>query len=312
MSYLIGILAGMCLPMQTSINTRLRRSVGSPFKASLISFIVGFLFLALLLLATGQGLGLPWFDLSAEPAWIWIGGAFGVFFLTGNILLFPKLGGVETVLLPILGQILMGLFVDHFGLFYAKEASLTAFRVMGAALVFAGVAAVSATKKAAPDEGSETPGKSLWPWRMLGVAGGMLSAAQTAINGHLGVVIGSPLKASAISFAVGVLTLAIICTAIKLRKGSLLEKGAEGGFTRGPWWMWVGGALGGIFVLGNIYLAKIIGVGMTVIVALIGTAGGGVLVDRFGLFEARRKAVTLRKAAGIAVMIAGAAMIKLL
>ena len=102
---ILGFLAGVGLPIQTSVNTRLRKKVGSPFNAALVSFLVGLLFLSALLLVTGQGLHIPFAQLLDEPAWIWIGGICGVVFLTGNILLFLKLGGVQTVVLPVLGQI---------------------------------------------------------------------------------------------------------------------------------------------------------------------------------------------------------------
>jgi Uncharacterized protein conserved in bacteria len=47
----IGVAIGIGLPIQTSINSRLRRSVGTPFLASLISFTIGTLFLAVTTLA---------------------------------------------------------------------------------------------------------------------------------------------------------------------------------------------------------------------------------------------------------------------
>ena len=92
MSIILGFLAGVGLPIQTSVNTRLRKKVGSPYNASLVSFVVALLFLSALLLITGQGLHIPLAQLLNEPAWIWIGGICGLVFLTGNILLFSKLG----------------------------------------------------------------------------------------------------------------------------------------------------------------------------------------------------------------------------
>ena len=59
----------------------------------------------------------------------------------------PKLGGVQTVVLPVLGQILMGLTIDNFGLFYSQQTSLTAFRIAGAVLVLLGVVLVSTAKE---------------------------------------------------------------------------------------------------------------------------------------------------------------------
>lgn len=48
---------------------------------------------------------------------MWIGGIMGVIFLTGNVIIFPKLGVVETIVIPILVQVVMALASDHFALF---------------------------------------------------------------------------------------------------------------------------------------------------------------------------------------------------
>lgn len=143
MSIILGFLAGVGMPVQTSVNTRLRKRVGSPYNVSLVSFLVALVFLSALLLVTGQGVHIPFAELLNEPAWIWIGGICGLVFLTGNILLFSKLGGVQTVVLPVLGQILMGLVIDDFGLFYSQKTSLSVFRIVGAVLVILGVVLVS-------------------------------------------------------------------------------------------------------------------------------------------------------------------------
>ena len=56
---ILGILGGIGLTFQTSINTELRKKVGAPCNASLVSFIVALLFLVLLLIVTGQGICMP-------------------------------------------------------------------------------------------------------------------------------------------------------------------------------------------------------------------------------------------------------------
>lgn len=318
MPIILGFLAGVGLPIQTSVNTRLRKKVGSPFNAALVSFLVGLLFLSALLLVTGQGLHIPFAQLlnepawMNEPAWIWIGGICGVVFLTGNILLFPKLGGVQTVVLPVLGQILMGLTIDNFGLFYSQQTSLTAFRIAGAVLVLLGVVLVSTAKESKADRTNRQKAApaSLWLWRAFSVFSGMAVATQTAVNGYLGVAAGSPIKASVISFAVGIILLAIICIVLRVKNGRPESK--EGKPTKNPWWMWIGGILGGLYVLANVYLSRIIGTGMTVVVLLVGSTTGGILVDHFGIFESPKKAVNRQKILGVLIMILGAAAIKLL
>ncbi|WP_268869681.1 DMT family transporter [Paucilactobacillus suebicus] len=44
LAIIIGLSIGFGLPIQTSINSRLRKSVGSPFVASMTSFTVGTIF----------------------------------------------------------------------------------------------------------------------------------------------------------------------------------------------------------------------------------------------------------------------------
>ena len=72
----------------------------------MISFAVGTITLLIVATAvTGGDYGITQaFD---EPLWIWFGGLLGVVALTGNILLFPHLGAVQTVVLPIAGQVIM-------------------------------------------------------------------------------------------------------------------------------------------------------------------------------------------------------------
>ena len=312
MSIILGFLAGVGLPIQTSVNTRLRKKVGSPYNASLVSFVVALLFLSALLLITGQGLHIPLAQLLNEPAWIWIGGICGLVFLTGNILLFSKLGGVQTVVLPVLGQILMGLIIDNFGLFYSQKTPLSVFRIAGAVMVILGVVLVSMAKenKTASEKLQKSESTTLWIWRAFGIFAGMLSATQIAVNGYLGKVVGSPIKASAISFTVGIIFLAIICIVLHFKNGK--SESFKNESAKNPWWMWIGGILGGLYILANVYLSRIVGTGMTVIILLIGSTTGGILVDHFGMFESPKKPINDQKILGVLIMILGAAAIKLL
>lgn len=307
-SIIVGLAAGFGLPVQTSVNAKLRRQVGSPFRASFISFTVSLVFLIALLVVTGQGLALPWERMFDEPFWIWGGGVCGVIFLTGNILIFPKLGGVQTVVLPVMGQVLMGLLIDHFAWFASEQDSLTIMRAIGAVLVVFGVFVISAAKagKAAEEKEKERKGLSLW--QVLGVVIGMMISIQTAINGHVGQIMGSPIRASVVSFVVGVGILFTAC-AIQLVK----EGGARGKINlKGPWWMWIGGILGALYNLANVFLSHQVGTGMAVTILLVGSTTGGLLVDQIGLFGAPRQSITKKKIAGVVIMLAGAACIRLL
>lgn len=313
MFILLGILMGLGLPLQTGINARLTHKLGSPYNASFVSFIIAFIFLLLLVFITEQNYFIPFGELAGEPLWIWMGGVCGVIFLTGNIVLFARLGGVQTVIFPVLGQILMGLIIDNFGLFYAPQTDLTLLRILGAILVLLGVINVVMVKKTPDNNLLNKPKRQhTLLWQIFGIIAGMLSTVQTAVNGHLGIILASPVKAAVISFIIGIVLLAVICVIILLQRKTVpalrIEPRRRENY---PWWIWLGGILGGLFVLTNAYLSNIIGTGMTIIAILIGSTSGGLIIDCFGLLGSERKPVGMRQIFGIIIMIIGAAAIKL-
>ncbi|ERS58723.1 hypothetical protein HMPREF1261_01730 [Corynebacterium sp. KPL1818] len=295
---LLGILAGLVLPIQTLVNTRLRASTGTPFSSSMISFAVGTVTLLIVATAvTGGDYGIAQaFD---EPLWIWFGGLLGVVALTGNILLFPHLGAVQTVVLPIAGQVIMGLIVDHFGLFESPQSSLTVVRAIGAIIVLIGVIAVVATPSAATT--SEDSATALWLWRLAGFIFGCFTASQSAINGHLGQVTGSPVSAALVSFAVGVTALVIVNIVLRWRPRIERPEGKPN-----PWWMWVGGVLGALFIFGNAALVPQIGTGLTVVAGLLGSMLGSLIIDRVS-----GAPIKSRQVLGIALLLTGVVLIRL-
>ncbi|MFC6170817.1 DMT family transporter [Loigolactobacillus jiayinensis] len=313
LAILIGLTIGIGLPLQTSINSRLRHSVGSPFLASLISFAVGTVFLAVMTLLIRHSLLFSTALLTQQPAWIWLGGLLGIVYLTGNILLFPKLGSVQTVIMPVLGQILAGLLIDNFGWFSSPVSHLSVSRVLGALLVLLGVLGVVALdgwlhrqhQQHLVVDHTEKNGQ-LWFWRLFGVVAGMLSAAQTAINGHLGQVLDSAVAAALVSFFVGTIGLLLIVLVLR-PKWQLLKDGQQ----KNPWWMWIGGMIGGLYVLGNAFLVPQIGTGLAVVIVLVGLMSGSLLIDQFGWLESKRNPLSLAQLLGLVVMIAGVALIRL-
>ncbi|WP_288747925.1 DMT family transporter [uncultured Corynebacterium sp.] len=295
---LLGILAGLVLPIQTLVNTRLRASTGTPFSSSMISFAVGTVTLLIVATAvTGGDYGIAQaFD---EPLWIWFGGLLGVVALTGNILLFPHLGAVQTVVLPIAGQVIMGLIVDHFGLFESPQSSLTVVRAIGAIIVLIGVIAVVATPSAATS--SEDSATALWLWRLAGFIFGCFTASQSAVNGHLGQVTGSPVSAALVSFAVGVTALVIVNIVLRWRPRIERPEGKPN-----PWWMWIGGVLGALFIFGNAALVPQIGTGLTVVAGLLGSMLGSLIIDRVS-----GAPIKSRQVLGIALLLTGVVLIRL-
>jgi bacterial/archaeal transporter family-2 protein len=138
--YLFAVAAGAMLPVQFGINAQLATWVGSPLRATLVSFAVG---AAVLLLATLVfARGWPADEVSGAPWWVWVGGALGAFYVLGSVVTAPKLGAAALFAFILAGQAIASLAVDHFGWVGFDENPITPGRLFGMALVAAGVAAV--------------------------------------------------------------------------------------------------------------------------------------------------------------------------
>jgi bacterial/archaeal transporter family-2 protein len=129
------------LPIQFGINAQLASWIGSPLRATFVSFVVGaaVLLVATLLFARGVSGGR---ELGAAPWWIWVGGFLGAFYVLGSVVTAPKLGAAALFAFILAGQAIASLTVDHFGWVGFEEAPITPGRLVGMALVAAGVAAV--------------------------------------------------------------------------------------------------------------------------------------------------------------------------
>ena len=139
--YAFAVAAGAMLPFQFGINAVLARYVDGAARASLISFVVGSLTLlaAVLLFYRGS----PSAErLAGAPWWVWVGGCLGAFYVLGSVVTAPKLGAATLVALILAGQALASLTVDHFGLVGFDENPVTPGRLLGIALVAAGVVLV--------------------------------------------------------------------------------------------------------------------------------------------------------------------------
>ena len=303
MLLLIALAVGGLIPIQTAANSRLRASVGNkPVMPALISFSSA-LFFAVVATTVLRGNPVPQFSADV-PWWGWLGGVMGVCFVLGNILLFPRLGALETVVLPILGQVVMGLLVDRFGLLGAPAMPVSWMRVLGAAVVFAGIVVVLRSGRRPVLEG-DAEGLELAIFRVLGVLVGVCTAIQTSVNGYMGGIAGSSMHAGEINLAVGAVLLLVAALVTSPRQ---LARRPE----PGPWWMWLGGLVGATFVISGATLAPLLGTATTVIAFNAGTIAAGQALEARGAFGARKNPLTATRLAGLVVIFLGVLAVRLL
>ena len=305
-----ALLMGVSLAILAAANARLAGFMRSPLLASAFSFGVGTAFLACATSLGGHSLLFDSSLFSSEPFWIWLGGALGAVGLTLTIFAFINLGAIETAIIPILGQIVASVTIDHFGLFNLTQKPLTALIALGMTLVFAGIFTSTALSKILSKGASQANlsnyASKIWTWRILAAVAGAAMAVQMAVNAGLGKALGSPIHASFISFFTGWTILIIIAAALKQNFKNLKEAFGKGR----PWWIYIGGVLGGSFVLGGTFLAPRIGTGEVVVIALVGQILASIAIDQFGLLGALKKPIGILKIMGLAIMIAGVTLVK--
>lgn len=130
---------------------------------------------------------------------------------------------------------------------------------------------------------------------------GMLLPLQALINASLGKQTAGPVFASLASFAVGTLVLCVWWLANK----PSLDTAALG---RVPWWAWMGGAIGALYVAGATALIPRMGAASLICVVVFGQVAGSLLLDHFGVLHARQPIDGLR-VVGALLVVAGALLV---
>ena len=133
---LLVLLGGATLPIQAGVNARLANWLGSPLRASFVSFAVGAVVLLLAVLVAARGLQtgdgrVPW--------WAWSGGVLGAFYVVGAVVSAPRLGAAAFIAVLLAGQTVASLLADQFGWVGYEQRDITPGRVVGVALLSLGV-----------------------------------------------------------------------------------------------------------------------------------------------------------------------------
>jgi transporter family-2 protein len=140
--YTIILVAGALQAWGPPMNRVLKNSLTNPWLASLVSFLPVIALLGVLWFCLPRPL--PTVEgISAMPWWAPLGGVIGAFAVIAGLLFVGKVGAGAFAGLTITANILMSLVIDHFGLFGVQQHSLGPGRAVGAALMVAGIFAIS-------------------------------------------------------------------------------------------------------------------------------------------------------------------------
>ena len=266
---LISIASGILLGTQQGVNIMLRQRVlpsDNGIVTSLVSFTVSTLCLLPLALPNQLGDACssrgqyvrcdPW-GFATAPWYGYLGGISGALYVIGTIVVAERLGFAAFAMMATLGQVSTSLACDVTGLLQDVRRVPSCVRVLALSGVVVG--AVLAIDGVALDDRGGT-GASDGRWTAFLLTGSFVSGCgmplQALLNGAMTRHMGSPFRASVISFAGGTLLLTVLAGAFLARgdpvpSAPLATVGSNDIIEPAPPWLWMGGALGAIAITGN-------------------------------------------------------------
>jgi bacterial/archaeal transporter family-2 protein len=142
---LLAFVAGAILPIQGAVNALLRADLGAPLAVGTVSFGVATVGMVLVFFLTAISTKPPKPQMRALPSmpwWGWLGGFVGAYYVVTVFMAIPEIGTAATVGLTIVGQQLVSILVDRFGLLRLPQRPISGLRLTGVALLLGGVSLI--------------------------------------------------------------------------------------------------------------------------------------------------------------------------
>jgi bacterial/archaeal transporter family-2 protein len=221
--------------------------------------------------------------------------------------LFPRLGAVLTVGLWISGQMLASLVLDGFGWLGVDAEPLGAPKIMGGLAVLIGAALMV---RAQAERGTPAGGVRVRSgWLTRAVLAGAALPVQGAINAELRSDLDATIAVGAVSFLVATAGMGLLLAASLSITGAPRPRLEP--LRRMPWWGWLGGLAGALYVTAVFSLIPEIGAAPTIALTVGGQQAASVLVDRFGLLRLPRRPISPRRLVAVGALLTGVVLIQI-
>lgn len=139
---------------------------------------------------------------------------------------------------------------------------------------------------------------------LISFVAGVAMAVQGSVNTGLGKIIGL-LEAAFVVHVTGTAALVAALFLLRLGRGNLNK------WAGAPWHFYLGGIIGVIIIYGVVAGISRIGVARATTAIIVGQVGAALVIDHFGFFGLERLPFSWPKAAGIALLAAGARLMLL-
>ncbi|WP_395450988.1 DMT family transporter [Aminobacter sp. UC22_36] len=123
---------------------------------------------------------------------------------------------------------------------------------------------------------------------------------QAGANAMLGRLLGHPLWATMVSLAVSVALAVPVMLAFKVPVPTFATAAATG-----PWWIWIGGAAGVVYVTAALLLAPKMGAASFIVAVIGGQMVASLVIDHFGLMGFIQRPASFARIAGLVLIAIG-------
>ena len=135
------------------------------------------------------------------------------------------------------------------------------------------------------------------------VFGGAATALQAPTNAKMMTAVGSPVNAAFVSFAIGTAALGILAVLLQAKPDIAASRAL-------PWYAWVGGLYGSIFVVAAAWGVPRLGVATTITLMVAGQLLLSIGLDHFGAMGMPKQPISWGRSAGVVMVLVGVLMVR--
>jgi len=263
--------------MQARANGELSLRMGNPIEAALVSFGSGLLIISLISIFTPSirnGMKNLKGAVSRKeiPTWTLFAGMLGGGFVAVQTQIVPIIGVAIYSVASIAGQTAASLIVDRIGLTGGGKKQITVRRVAAAGVTVLAVL-VSVLDR------MEAQNLSLFAV-IFGCFAGAIVGVQRALNGQINESTHQSFATSWLNFIMGTTFLFLF-----LAIGVLINRAEIVALPSGPWWMYMGGTIGVIYIAFTSTIVQYLGVLTFTLISVGGQLVGSLLIDLYSPTE---------------------------
>ena len=270
---MLSAFSGVLIVVQSRINGELSSYMGDSLGAALVSFGTGLVFVSLIsLVRKDVRAGFKDIFKASQakqlPSWRLGAGVLGASFVAISTHVVPIAGVALFTVASLAGQTAISLWVDHIGVAGSGKTLITKRRVIAALITVAAVV-LSAWDRFLMSDFSILA-------ITLAIFAGSGVGVQRALNGQINSYSKRSFATSQLNFITGTIFLLLL-----LLIRSLFTDYSITNFTSGPWWIFLGGSIGVIYIAFTAVAVQHLGVLEFTLFSVGGMLVGSLLLDIF-------------------------------